>query len=214
MRLLICLSTSVVPDGTSFAPKPAEYDLPLLGDLRWQGVHDALAHNIADRSIFVGGNERIKPEDLPSHVYLPLEREGQTVLLPRPYAACHWLSLVKHIDPDRLAWRSSVGNTGGNIATVAALLTEHKAAEITLTTNFYHIPRVIMDLNAAGLRCVNLVPSEAFSLAVHERGSAERARIQSHLLASFGESALARRAIGEINGIADKITGSYAARAS
>lgn len=202
--LLIGLSTSVTLTGEGFAPKPEDHGIPLLGDLRWAGFAAALRGGFAEHLTVVGGDEDMLWGDLPQDFQDHAQRRSGPV--NRAQAICGHLERKQGILSERLSWLRSVGNTGGNVAAIVRKLREHDGdlSGVCVTTSFYHLPRLSMDLARAGLGHLSLCPAEAFLVAETGQVAGRKA-----LAASFGSGPLVDRSIAEIIGISDKLTGEY-----
>jgi hypothetical protein len=112
--------------------------------------------------------------------------------------------MVRHfgVGWERVSWRESVGNTGGNVQTIKTLVTDGAF----VSSNLYHLPRAMMDLAAENI-FVPAVPAEALFLL---QGGEAGARLQDRL----GETPLGRRMWHEAKGAHDKIVGRYKALSS
>ncbi|NBV76651.1 hypothetical protein EBR66_00575 [bacterium] len=173
--------------------KPALTDLGsrkyLFGELRLAGFASLLRLGYAEHLVLVGGNEgRYKSEE---------------PVVNRAHAIKEMLVHDHEISPSKLSAVASNSNTGGNIA----IIRDQQALEprdAFVVTNHYHLPRAAMDISAAGLM-LPLFSAESF-LLLAEKWSKEQ------LIDAFGQGTLAERVAEEIQGIADKLRGTYKPR--
>ena len=205
---LIGLAVAVTSTQSGFAPRPRQHDLPLFGDLRWRGWAAALESGVARSLVVIGGIEEIPAAQLPHTLDAHLAQNGTHARVPRGYAACHALTHDFGIPASRVDWRISEGHTRGNIDTLEALLRGPLCDRpCAVSSSHYHLPRAMMDITAAGISPLPLLPAEAFLLAT-PCGQTRAAR-EAELLEAFGDGPLARRSLAEIGGIADKLRGVY-----
>lgn len=170
--------------------KPASYDLgsgkELFGDIRLDGFAALLLMGAAKRFIIVGGNEG--------------RYKGETPTVNRAEAIRLMLIHDFGIDPALIEAIPSASNTGGNITIVR----EHGKGSFAVTSNLYHLPRAAMDMQAAGITAP-MIATEAFWLLE------DRSR-KNLLIERLGGGPLAERMTEEVQGIADKLSGTYAPR--
>jgi hypothetical protein len=171
--------------------EPAQFDLgsgkDLFGNLRLQGFAAMLQLNIVNTLTIVGGDEG--------------RYKGETPIINR--ASAIRLMLVKDydIDPLRVDAQASKSNTLGNVGIIRDRSTSD---DDIVVTNLYHIPRAALDIAAAGLR-LKLFAAEAFLLL-------QNPSFKDAIIERLGGGALAERCGEEIQGIADKIRGTYKSR--
>jgi hypothetical protein len=208
---IIGLSTSITVKDGRFEPREADHGIPLLGRARWSGYLAALQHGYAQRLIVVGGRESVPAAQVPADIAITCEREGDAILVPRGQAICHMLAHDHGVDARRLGHRVCAGHTGGNVEAIRAILDSGEAvpSSCCIVSSHYHLPRVAMDLHAAGLGWLPIWPAEAIWLAASGCTSCSI----SALAHALGGGPLAQRSVAEIKGIADKILGRYQARA-
>lgn len=177
--------------------RPAEYDLSshkkLFGDLRLDGFSSMLESGFAERLIVIGGIERRYPNES----------------VGRAWVIRKMLIEDLGISSERIDAVSSAPNTGGNIETIGLILRERclEPQECAIVSNHYHLPRIQFDLRANKL-LIATYPAEAFQL-LNCKSPEERTARKSELIERLGSGHLAERLAEEINGIADKLIGSY-----
>lgn len=168
---------------------PARIDLgggeELFADLRLEGFAALLQLGFAKKLIIFGGDERRYREPV----------------INRAWAITQMLEHDFGIPAERLGFFASRSNTLGNIEAIKRQVGNKRSVVVT---NHYHIPRTDMDLEAAGLnlRCRS---AEAF-LLLDERVSKEV------LAERLGSGPLADRMVIEINGMMEKIRGTFVSR--
>src|SRR3989344_546217 len=168
---------------------PARIDLgggeELFADLRLEGFAALLQLGFAKKLIIFGGDERRYREPV----------------INRAWAITQMLEHDFGIPAERLGFFASRSNTLGNIEAIKRQVGNKRSVVVT---NHYHIPRTDMDLEAAGLnlRCRS---AEAF-LLLDERVSKEV------LVERLGSGPLADRMVIEINGMMEKIRGTFVSR--
>lgn len=170
---------------------PAKIDLgsgkELFGDLRLKGFATLLRLNIVDHLTIVGGDEgRYKDTDHP---------------INRANAIRQMLIHDHAIDPANVSYVASKSNTLGNVGIIKDRSTSD---DDFVVTSFYHCARAALDIAAAGLR-LKLVAAEAF-LLLNDRS------FKNVLIEQLGGGPLAERCAEEIQGIADKLAGTYQSR--
>jgi hypothetical protein len=170
---------------------PAKIDLgsgkELFGDLRLKGFATLLRLNIVDHLTIVGGDEgRYKDTDHPINRANAIRQ-----MLIHDYA----------IDPANVSYVASKSNTLGNVGIIKDRSTSD---DDIVVTNLYHCTRAVLDTAAAGLR-LRLIPAEAF-LLLKDRS------FKNELIERLGGGPLAERCAEEIQGIADKLAGTYQSR--
>lgn len=176
--------------------KPAQFDLgagkELFGSLRLDGFASALQTGIVETLVIAGGDEG--------------RYKNEPEAINRAWAIREMLVHDFGIVADRIQSFPSRSNTGGNIAIFKSVIAERKidTAECCLVTNLYHLPRASMDLHANGLS-MQLIAAEAFWLL-------EDIDRKNMLIERLGEGPLAERCAEEIQGVADKIRGTYKPR--
>lgn len=170
--------------------KPAQSDLnagkELFGDLRLNGFASLLRRGFTNRLIIVGGDEGRYKHDDP--------------VINRARAIREMLILDQGINPKAVEVIPSSSNTGGNIA----IIRSRGKGRFAVVSNHYHLPRAALDMSSAGMTAP-LLPAEAFWLLE------DRSR-KRQIIERFGSGPFAERVAEEIQGIADKIAGTYAAR--
>ncbi len=177
--------------------QPSKFDsggqLELFGDLRLWGFAAALKLGIAESMVLAGGDEK--------------EYAGETPIVNRAESIRAMLIYDFGIDEQRVQAYPSRSNTGGNVEIIKRVLEERRLApeDCGLSTNLYHLPRAHMDLMANGLSALPMYAAEAFWLLEDP----DRKDDLPHFL---GEGPLADRVTGEIQGVADKIRGTYVPR--
>ncbi len=173
---------------------PAETDLGsglyLFGELRLFGFAALLRLEQAEKLIVIGGNEG--------------RYKGEVPTVNRAEAIREMLIHDHGIDPDRVEARASASNTGGNIAIMQQMSRDDPELDGMIVTSHYHLPRASLDIAAAGL-LTPLFSAESFWLLE------DRNRKQA-IITMLGGGPLAERMTEEIQGIADKIQGSYKPR--
>jgi len=187
----------------------ANLDLELFGKPRLDGFADLIRTNYVDDLYIVGGNEaRYKGETI--------QVGSERIPINRAYAIREMLVHDRDIDPKRVHWLSSVGNTGGNVAVITENmdgLKIHGGDEAFLvTTSHYHLPRAMYDLFLAGRRPV-FMSAEAFTLAA-AKDKAEQQERKLALIKQLGGGPLASTMAQEINGLADKLNQAFASASS
>ncbi len=194
-----------------FVPRDDHFGIPLLGDLRLRGWVAALLGGYAQKLIVVGGYEEIPASD-GFDLVDPFLNSGDAVSrVPRGYAICHALQHQYGVPADKLEWRLSKPNTQGNAAVIERILSADEVQGAHLvSSNHYHLPRAMMNIQDAGLEGVGCIPAEAYLLAVTERGSEGCERVKKELLGRFGPGPLSERVIAELTGVADALNGCYA----
>ncbi len=177
-------------NATKSGYRPAQYDMggiqELFGDLRLDGFAAMLRLNIAKRVTIVGGDEgRYKNDG-------PINRA----------VAIRLMLIDDHgIDPARVDAVASKSNTVGNVGIIRERTTSD--GDI-VTTSHYHIPRAAMDIAAEGLS-LKMIAAEAFMVL-------EDPTTKDRIINALGSNALAMRCAEEIQGIADKLAGTYRSR--
>ena len=175
---------------------PAQIDLgagkELFGDLRLEGFAALLSSDYAETLVLAGGDEG--------------RYKNATPVINRAAAIREMLIGDFNIAPDRVLSFPSRSNTGGNIAIIKSVMTDRglAGADCALISNHYHIPRALLDLYAAGIN-MRAYPAESFLLL-------EDAARKNDLIERLGGGPLAERCAEEIQGIADKIRGTYKPR--
>lgn len=177
---------------------PARIDLgggeELFADLRLEGFAALLELDFAKKLIIFGGDERrYKGERV--------KVENKLVPLNRAWAITQMLEHDFGIPAERLGFFASRSNTLGNIEAIKRQVRRKKSVVVT---NHYHIPRTDIDLEAAGLnlRCRS---AEAFLLL--------DGRLSKEVLAErLGGGPLADRMVIEINGMMEKMRGTFVSR--
>src|SRR5262249_44514417 len=110
--------------------------------------------------------------------------------------------LVEDLEVDAAHVRhfKSDPNSMGNVRTIRRILADEglDPKKCALISNFYHLPRVAVDLESAYLP-IPIYPAEAFWIMERKLTLIER----------FGGNQFAKRIGAEIQGIADKIQGTY-----
>jgi hypothetical protein len=209
-RIILGLSVAVSATPYGFSPLESQHDLPLFGRLRWEGWAAALHANFADRLAVIGGVEALPRKSCPEDIRAMFADAGDTLAVPRGLACCHALEHDYRIDRARLGWSLSDGNTGGNVAVIAQMIRGLAAtSNLVISTNHYHLPRVIMDLAAGGIAGVPCISAEAFGAAQKILKGDDRLAIRAGLIKELGGGPLATRIAAEIGGTADKILGAY-----
>lgn len=176
--------------------KPAQFDLgarkELFGDIRLEGFAALLQIGFAETLVIVGGNEGRYKDDAP--------------IINRAAAIREMLVHDFGISPDRVFSIASNSNTGGNIVAIVERMNGKALSwkECAVVSNFYHIPRASLDLAAAKLE-LPLYPAEAFWFLENEDRKLE-------LITRLGGGSLAERIAEEVQGIADKLRGTYKPR--
>lgn len=191
--------TSMDPSGY----RPAQFDLgsgkELFGSLRISGWAAMMRLNIVDRLTIVGGDEGRYKNDNP---------------INRAVAIREMLIKGYEIDASRVDAVPSKSNTLGNVGIIRDRSTS--SGDIVVT-NLYHIPRAAMDIAANGLS-LQMIAAEAFTLLEAKRQAKERSdqdffEIKKNMLIdSLGGGPLAERMAEELQGIADKLDGTYQSR--
>lgn len=182
--------------------RPAQFDLgsgkELFGLVRIAGWAAMIRLDIVDHLTIVGGDEGRYKED-------PINRAvAIREMLIRDY----------EVDASRVDAVPSKSNTLGNVGIIRDRST---SPSDIVVTNLYHIPRAAMDLAAQGLS-LPMIAAEAFTLLEAKRGEKEHnneglfALKKNLLIESLGGGPLAERCAEEIQGIADKLDGSYQSR--
>ena len=177
--------------------EPAVFDLgagkELFGDIRLDGFAAMLRIGFAEHLVVIGGDEGRYKNELP--------------VINRAWAIREMLVHDFEIAPDRVLSFSSKSNTDGNIAIIKAVMAEfvvEETANFGVISNLYHLPRARLDLDAGGL-ILSTYAAEAFWLL-------EQDDRKDLLVERFGGGPLAERIAEEVQGIADKIRGSYVPR--
>lgn len=174
--------------------EPALFDLgsgkQLFGGLRIAGWRDMLLLNPGMHLTIVGGDEG--------------RYKGETPVINRAEVLCKILAQDYGVDPTRLSWFASKSNTLGNIGIIKERSTSKSDIVVT---NLYHAVRAQMDLRANGLG-MQVIPAKAFILLANPDADA-RAVIKERMIKDFGGGPLAERVVEEIQGVADKIAGTY-----
>lgn len=175
--------------------RPAALDLgagkELFGNIRLKGFASLLRIGFAEQIVVIGGNEG--------------RYKGETPTINRAAAIAEML--IHDCDIDRYRVRSipSNSNTGGNIAAMKEYMRDARAdRKYGVVSNHYHLPRAFLDLSAAGLH-LPLFAAEAFLFL-------EQPDKKNDIIAELGEGPLAERCAEEMQGIADKIRGTYKPR--
>lgn len=169
--------------------KPAEYDRggKQFREICLAGLAALLRLSFAKRLIVVGGVEISIPD------------------VNRAWAIREMLVQDFWADPKRVEIVECPPNTLGNIQAISKLTESNFAlGECGIVTSFYHIPRVSLDLVAADLP-IPIYPAEAFLLVENEDRKSE-------IIRELGDGPLAERVGEELQGIADKLCGSYKPR--
>lgn len=159
----------------------------LFADLRLEGFAALLRLGFAEKLILFGGNEG--------------RYKGEVPIINRAWAITQMLEKDFGIAPDRLGYVASNSNTGGNVAAIKKAIGTKRSVVVS---NHYHLPRASTDLAAAGLR-EPPQPAEAFILL-------EDRTLKETLVERLGGGPLAERMVEEIQGMADKLQGTYAPR--
>lgn len=170
--------------------QPARIDLgaakDLFGQLRLEGFAALLELGFADKLIVTGGIEgRYKEEGI-----------------PRARAIIEMLEKDFGIPKNRLGFLVSASNTGGNVQAIKKYAGDHSRPVVV--SNLYHLPRSAIDF-AGNQHGVSLLPAESFIL-IKDRSSKES------MIERFGGGPLAERIVEEIQGVTDKLLGTYQAR--
>jgi hypothetical protein len=174
---------------------PADVDAgsrkPLFGMLRLHGFISLLQLGFAKKLILVGGDEARYKHETP-HVNRAVSIRD---MLVTDYG----------IEPDRVEAFPSNSNTGGNLDIIKGIVERHglSSDDYIVTSNHYHLPRIVMDLLTKGL-APNVLPAEAFWLLEAGR--------KDDLLRHLQGDRLAERVAEEIQGAADKMRGVYKPR--
>jgi len=170
--------------------KPALMDLgaglELFGELRLWGFASLLLGGYARKLIVVGGNEGRYKDERP--------------VINRAEAIRQMLIHDHGVLPDKVEAIPSASNTGGNIA----IIKKRGRGRFAVVSNHYHLPRAAMDMTAAGITAP-LIPAESFWL-LEDRSHKDM------LIDLLDGGPLAQRVAEEIQGIADKLGGTYAPR--
>lgn len=208
--LILGLSVAVEGHAGTFRPRQEQYGIPLFGDLRWKGWAAALNAGYADRLIVIGGLERLSATDCPPDIgRKDADRDGGC-LVPRGAACCHALTTEFGVDRAKVDWKHSIGNTGGNAVAIKEIMDDLSTDyDFVISSNHYHLPRALMDLQACDIGNVRSVPAEAFWVAEQTAAGVQRASIADNLTAKFGGGPLAARIAAEIQGVADKLNNRY-----
>lgn len=186
--------------------------LRLFAKARLLGFVAALESGWAEKMVIVGGNEgRYMLEHPP----------------PNQAKAIEEMLVMDHSIPrSQVRSMRSLSNTIGNVAMIRKIVQDEKlsASDCAVLTSMYHVLRVKMDLQDAGLGDMPVFPAEALWL-YQARYDLERARRKTQLarmltggtrwwdvLAFFVASPFAKRTADEINGICQKIEKTYRPR--
>lgn len=172
--------------------EPAPYDLSsnkrLYGELRLEAFASLLQLGFAQRLVIVGGNEARYKDEVP--------------VTNRAWAIREMLIDDLGMPAQKIRSVSSVGNTGGNIAAMKENMRRcYGTSGYAVVSNFYHLPRIGYDLAEAGL-AIRCFPAEAFLMI-------EGVLSREELVVRLGGGDLAERDAQEIQGIADKLRGTY-----
>lgn len=169
--------------------KPAQFDLSagkeLFGDLRLNGFVALLRIGFAKRLIIVGGDEGRYRNEIP--------------VINRADAIREMLVCDFNINPNCVLSIPSSSNTGGNINAIEVRVRIDTSCAVV--SNFYHLPRIYLDLMARNL-VISVYPSEAFWILEEESR-------KDDLIERFGGGLFAERVAQEIQGIAHKLCGTY-----
>lgn len=172
--------------------RPAKTDLgshkELFADLRLEGFAALLRLGFAHKLVIFGGDEGRFKDEYPR--------------LNRAWAIKQMLIDDHKIAVDRIEHVRSNSNTGGNVIEIKKRIGFFTRSAVV--SNHYHLPRAALDLKHARVR-LPLYPAEAFLLL-------ENHLWKHDLIMRFGGNALAERMTEEIQGIADKIRGTYRPR--
>lgn len=168
---------------------PADIDLgggeKLFADLRLDGFAALMRLNFAEKIIIVGGMEgRYREEKI-----------------PRAWAICQMLEKDCGIAAERLEWRVSGSNTGGNVQ----IITNSSGRTFpTVITSHYHVGRTLRLFREVG-HWADIISAEAFwVLEDLERKDAVAERL--------GGGSAARRDAIEVRGVAQLLEKTYVAR--
>lgn len=182
---------------------PAQFDLgsgkELFGSVRISGWAAMMRLGIVDRLTIVGGDEGRYKNDHP---------------INRAVAIREMLIHDYEVDAARVDAVPSKSNTLGNVGIIRDRST---SPNDIVVTNLYHIPRAAMDMAAQRLT-LPMIAAEAFTLLEAKRDEREHnntdllALKKNLLIESLGGGPLAERCAEEIQGIADKLDGSYQSR--
>lgn len=176
--------------------EPAPFDLgageALFGSLRLDGFAALLRIGFAEHLTLAGGDEG--------------RYKNETPHINRAWAIREILIHDYGIDPERVSYAPSNSNTGGNIIAIRGKIEEMQLDpnHCRVVTSHYHVSRAYMDLQEAKLN-IPVYSAEAFWLL-------EQAGRKNLLIERFGGDDLAKRVAVEINGIADKIRGTFKSR--
>jgi hypothetical protein len=172
--------------------RPAKTDMgshkELFADLRLEGFAALLRLGFAEKLTIFGGDEGRYKVEIPG--------------LNRAWAIKQMLVDDHGIAATRIEYVRSNSNTGGNVVEIKKRIGFFTRSAVV--SNHYHLPRAALDLRHARIR-VPLYPAEAFLLL-------ENHLWKHNLIKRFGGNALAERMVEEIQGIADKIRGTYRPR--
>lgn len=162
-------------------------------DVWLKGVSAILEAQLAEAIVIVGGREARYPE-----------RDVR-----RPDTIREILDRDCDIDSSRISCVLSEPNTIGNAHTIREWIwinspMDHDAIVVCA---YRHAARSALDLRVQGID-LPVFPSEAIWLAAAHDEAARIAR-REYLQESLGGGDLAKRIVGECNGIADKLCGAY-----
>ena len=178
---------------SGFSPAPTDLGagLELFGPLRLRGFAAMLRMGFVDHLTVVGGDEGRYKNEQP--------------VINRAWAICEMLIHDFGIVPDRVSFVASKSNTLGNVGIIAE---RTRSPEDIVVTSHYHVPRALMDIEAAGL-AVKMRCAEAFILL---EDMARKDVLKEEIIAELGGNAKAERDGEEIQGIAQKLEGTYKSR--
>ncbi len=184
--------------------------IPLFAYERFRGFASALRAGFAEHLVLLGGVETLQVPDQQISL-LVTDRTNTTAgvyEVSRGFAIAQLLQRDFGVTGTQLTSVVTEPNSLGNITAIKAYCATKSLnyADCLVATNYYHVPRVVMDLHAAKLP-IAIVPAESLSVAM--LNAAERESYGERLRAAFGDSPLTRRAWAEIVGAADKLNGTY-----
>lgn len=170
--------------------RPAKYDMggvqELFGDVRIDGFAAALRLGIFEKITIVGGDEGRYKNDNP---------------INRAFAIREMLIHDHGIAPSLVDAVPSKSNTLGNVGIIKDRSTSD---DDVVVSNLYHLPRAAMDIASAGLR-LGMMAAEAYVLL-------EDPKAKQHIIKALGGGPLAMRYAEEVQGMADKLRGTYQSR--
>lgn len=170
--------------------QPAQFDLGagknMFGDIRLEGFAALLRTGFAAKLIVVGG----------------LEGRYSSEHIPRAWAICEMLEKDFGIPRDQLSFLVSRSNTGGNVEMIRNEVAG-RSNPVTISSH-YHLARAAFDFAEKNLPST-LLAAESFVLI-------ENRDLKEVLVERFGGGPLAERILEEVQGMADKLLGTYKPR--